>query len=173
GTARMSDVANRISRAYGFWLDDAFASGGATGYDHKKLGITARGAWKSLERHFAELGIDPATDEFTAVGIGDMSGDVFGNGMLLSRSMKLVAAFDHRNVFIDPDPEPAVAYEERKRLFALPSSSWADYDPEPISEGGGVYPRDAEKIGLPPQGRAGPRTEGAVGAPGEPVRTDP
>ena len=170
GTARMSDVANRISREYGFWLDDAFASGGATGYDHKKLGITARGAWKSLERHFAELGIDPATDEFTAVGIGDMSGDVFGNGMLLSRSMKLVAAFDHRHVFIDPDPDPAVAYEERKRLFALPSSSWADYDPESISEGGGVYPRDAKKIELSPQARAVLGTEETVVTPAELIR---
>ena len=170
GTARMSDVANRISAEYGFWLDDAFASGGATGYDHKKLGITARGAWKSLERHFAELGLDPTADEFTAVGIGDMSGDVFGNGMLLSRTMKLVAAFDHRHIFIDPDPDPTAAYEERARLFALPASSWADYDPDLISAGGGVYPRDAKKIELSPEARAALGTEQTMVTPPELIR---
>lgn len=170
GTARMSDVANRISAEYGFWLDDAFASGGATGYDHKKLGITARGAWKSLERHFAELGIDPATDGFTAVGIGDMSGDVFGNGMLRSRTMRLIAAFDHRHIFIDPDPDPAAAYEERARLFAMPVSSWADYDPDAISPGGGVYPRDAKKVELSPEARAALGTEETVVTPAELIR---
>ncbi|GIU91527.1 MAG: NAD-glutamate dehydrogenase [Acidimicrobiia bacterium] len=153
GTARFSDIANRIAAEYGFWLGDAFASGGSTGYDHKKLGITARGAWKSLERHFYELGIDPARDTFTVVGIGDMSGDVFGNGMLLSDRMKLVAAFDHRHVFVDPDPDPLRSYQERRRLFELPGSSWADYDPAVLSEGGGVYPRSAKQIRLSPQAR--------------------
>src|SRR5690606_33687558 len=127
GTARFSDLANEIAAENDFWLDDAFASGGATGYDHKGLGITARGAWKSLERHFLEDGIDPHQDEFTAVGIGDMSGDVFGNGMLGSDRIKLVAAFDHRHIFLDPDPDPAISYAERKRLFELPRSSWEDY----------------------------------------------
>ena len=153
GTARLSDTANRIAAEYGFWLDDAFASGGATGYDHKGLGITARGAWKSLERHFFELGIDPNRDSFTAVGIGDMSGDVFGNGMLQSRSIRLVAAFDHRHIFLDPDPDPERAYEERRRLFELPGSSWDDYDRSAISAGGGVYPRSAKKIELSEEAR--------------------
>ena len=127
GTATFSDTANAIAREYGFWLDDAFASGGSVGYDHKKLGITARGAWESVKRHFRELGMDPARDEFTVVGIGDMSGDVFGNGMLLSDKIKLLAAYDHRHVFIDPDPDPATSFAERKRLFDKPGSSWADY----------------------------------------------
>jgi glutamate dehydrogenase len=154
GTARFSDLANEIAAENDFWLDDAFASGGATGYDHKGLGITARGAWKSLERHFLEDGIDPHSDEFTAVGIGDMSGDVFGNGMLGSDTMKLVAAFDHRHVFLDPHPDPAVSYAERKRLFELPRSSWEDYNPDLISTGGGVFPRSAKSIDLSEPARA-------------------
>ncbi len=153
GTATFSDLANEIAREYRFWLDDAFASGGSTGYDHKKLGITARGAWKSLERHFAEIGIDPHTDPFTVVGIGDMSGDVFGNGMLCSDRIKLVAAFDHRHIFLDPDPDPARSYAERRRLFDMAGSSWDDYDREVISEGGGVWPRSAKKIPISPQVR--------------------
>ncbi|MDX1450521.1 MAG: NAD-glutamate dehydrogenase, partial [Acidimicrobiia bacterium] len=148
GTATFSDTANTIAAQRGFWLDDAFASGGSSGYDHKALGITARGAWESAKRHFQELGVDPEHDPFTAIGIGDMSGDVFGNGMLLSGSMKLVAAFDHRDVFLDPDPDPAVALEERRRLFHLPRSTWQDYDPSLISEGGGVFSRAAKRIEL-------------------------
>ena len=140
GTATFSDIANAISVEYGFWLGDAFASGGSAGYDHKAMGITARGAWESVRRHFRELGVDVATTDFTAVGIGDMSGDVFGNGMLLSRHIKLVGAFDHRHVFLDPDPDPEPSFRERERLFRLPGSSWADYDPALISPGGGVFP---------------------------------
>jgi glutamate dehydrogenase len=151
GTATFSDTANAIAREYGFWLDDAFASGGSVGYDHKKLGITARGAWESVKRHFRELGMDPARDEFTVVGIGDMSGDVFGNGMLLSDKIKLLAAYDHRHVFIDPDPDPAVSFAERKRLFDKPGSSWADYSK--LSEGGGIYPRGAKWIELSDRAR--------------------
>jgi glutamate dehydrogenase len=151
GTATFSDTANAVAREYGFWLDDAFASGGSVGYDHKKLGITARGAWESVKRHFRELGMDPAVDEFTAVGIGDMSGDVFGNGMLLSDRIKLVAAYDHRHVFIDPDPDPAASFAERTRLFEMAGSSWADYSV--LSEDGGVYRRDAKWIELPDRAR--------------------
>ena len=128
GTATFSDFANGVSREYGFWLDDAFASGGSAGYDHKEMGITAKGAWESVKRHFRELGLDTQTQEFTVVGIGDMSGDVFGNGMLLSEQIKLVAAFDHRHIFLDPDPDPARSFAERQRLFDLPRSSWDDYD---------------------------------------------
>jgi len=153
GTATLSDTANSIAGEYGFWLGDAFASGGATGYDHKRMGITARGAWESVKRHFRELGRDTQSEDFTVVGIGDMSGDVFGNGMLLSPHIRLVAAFDHRHIFIDPDPEPVRSFEERRRLFELPRSSWADYDPDAISEGGGIYPRTAKSIRLPPQAR--------------------
>jgi glutamate dehydrogenase len=153
GTATFSDIANGISADYGFWLDDAFASGGSVGYDHKKLGITARGAWESVKRHFRELGVDVATDEFTAVGIGDMSGDVFGNGMLLSSSMKLLAAYDHRHVFIDPDPDPAASHAERRRLFELAGSSWDDYSRDVLSEGGGVYRRDAKWVELSDRAR--------------------
>ncbi len=153
GTATFSDTANRVSAEYGFWLDDAFASGGSVGYDHKKLGITARGAWESVKRHFRELGVDVSSDEFTAVGIGDMSGDVFGNGMLLSSSMKLLAAYDHRHVFIDPDPDPAASFAERRRLFELPGSSWDDYSREVLSEGGGVYRRDAKWMELSDRAR--------------------
>ena len=153
GTATFSDIANAVARDYGFWLDDAFASGGSAGYDHKAMGITARGAWESLRRHFRELGLDPDRDPFTCVGIGDMSGDVFGNGMLLSDEIRLVAAFDHRHVFIDPDPDPAASFRERQRLFALPRSSWDDYDRAAISPGGGVWPRTAKSVPLAPEAR--------------------
>jgi glutamate dehydrogenase len=154
GTATFSDVANEISAKYGFWLGDAFASGGSQGYDHKKMGITARGAWESVHFHFRTLGLDVDTDEFTVVGIGDMSGDVFGNGMLLSEKIKLVAAFDHRHVFVDPDPDPAASFAERRRMFDLPRSSWADYDASLISAGGGVWPRTAKSVPVSAQARA-------------------
>ena len=151
GTATFSDTANEISQAYGYWLGDAFASGGSEGYDHKKMGITARGAWESVKFHFATLGVDPQTTEFTVAGIGDMSGDVFGNGMLLSEHILLVAAFDHRHIFLDPTPGAAASFAERQRLFALPRSSWADYDSALISAGGGVWPRSAKSIPVSPQ----------------------
>ena len=154
GTASFSDIANGIALEEGFWLGDAFASGGSTGYDHKKMGITARGAWESVKRHFRELGHDIQSEDFTVVGVGDMSGDVFGNGMLLSRHIRLVGAFNHRHVFIDPDPDPERSFDERKRLFELPGSSWADYDPEAISTGGGVYERTAKSIPLSEEARA-------------------
>jgi glutamate dehydrogenase len=154
GTATFSDIANEISRDHGFWLDDAFASGGSTGYDHKKMAITARGAWVSVQRHFREMNVDIAANPFTVVGVGDMSGDVFGNGMLRERTIKLVAAFDHRDIFIDPDPDPAASFKERERLFNLPRSSWQDYDHSLISPGGGVYSRSAKEIALSPQARA-------------------
>ncbi len=150
GTARFSDIANSIALERRFWLGDAFASGGSVGYDHKAMGITARGAWESVKRHFRERGIDCQAQDFTCVGIGDMSGDVFGNGMLLSRHIRLVAAFDHRHVFLDPDPDAAASFAERARLFALPRSSWADYDATLISTGGGVYPRSAKAIMITP-----------------------
>ncbi|WP_459983017.1 NAD-glutamate dehydrogenase domain-containing protein [Nocardioides sp. AN3] len=153
GTATFSDLANGIAAEHDFWLGDAFASGGATGYDHKALGVTARGMWESLRRHLGELGIDPTHDRFTVVGIGDMSGDVFGNGMLLSDRIRLVAAFDHRHIFLDPDPDSASSFSERQRLFATPGSSWADYRPELFSEGGGVYLRTATSVPLTPQVR--------------------
>ena len=151
GTASFSDIANALAEDYGFWLGDAFASGGSAGYDHKVMGITARGAWEAVKRHFRELGKDIQSEPFTAIGIGDMSGDVFGNGALLSRQMRLIAAFDHRHVFIDPDPDPAASWTERKRLFDLPASSWADYDAALISPGGGVFPRTAKQIALTPE----------------------
>ncbi|MFG1739262.1 NAD-glutamate dehydrogenase [Micromonospora chalcea] len=154
GTATFSDIANEISEAHSFWLGDAFASGGSAGYDHKKMGITARGAWESVKRHFRELGHDTQTQDFTVVGVGDMSGDVFGNGMLLSKHIRLVAAFDHRHIFLDPDPDSARSFQERKRLFDLPRSSWEDYDSELISEGGGVHPRTAKSVPITPQVRA-------------------
>ncbi|MEV1011192.1 NAD-glutamate dehydrogenase [Streptomyces sp. NPDC049881] len=154
GTATFSDIANEVAQAYGFWLGDAFASGGSAGYDHKGMGITARGAWESVKRHFRELGHDTQTQDFTVAGIGDMSGDVFGNGMLLSEHIRLVAAFDHRHIFLDPEPDPAVSYAERRRLFELPRSSWADYDASLISKGGGVHPRSAKSIAITPQVRA-------------------
>jgi len=148
GTATFSDIANALARDYGYWLDDAFASGGSAGYDHKKMGITARGAWESVKRHFRELGQDIQTTPFSAVGVGDMSGDVFGNGMLLSQQTRLVAAFDHRHIFIDPDPDPARSWQERRRLFELPRSSWMDYDRSLLSAGGGIYDRAAKSIAL-------------------------
>ncbi len=154
GTAAMSDVANSVAADYGFWLGDAFASGGSSGYDHKEMGITARGAWESVKRHFRELGRDIQREDFTVVGIGDMSGDVFGNGMLLSRHIRLVGAFDHRHVFLDPDPDAERSFEERRRLFGLPRSSWADYDRDLISEGGGVFARTVKSIPLSEQARA-------------------
>ncbi|MET8179422.1 NAD-glutamate dehydrogenase [Streptomyces sp. NPDC005336] len=154
GTATFSDIANDVAQAYGFWLGDAFASGGSAGYDHKGMGITARGAWESVKRHFRELGHDTQTEDFTVVGVGDMSGDVFGNGMLLSEHIRLVAAFDHRHIFIDPNPDAATSYAERRRLFELPRSSWADYNPELISAGGGIHPRTAKAIPITPQVRA-------------------
>ncbi|MFG1676835.1 NAD-glutamate dehydrogenase [Micromonospora sp. NPDC049282] len=154
GTATFSDIANEISTAHRFWLGDAFASGGSAGYDHKKMGITARGAWESVKRHFRELGHDTQTQDFTVVGVGDMSGDVFGNGMLLSEHIRLVAAFDHRHIFLDPDPDAATSFRERKRLFDLPRSSWEDYDPELISAGGGIFPRTAKSVPVTPQVRA-------------------
>ncbi|MFG1890235.1 NAD-glutamate dehydrogenase [Micromonospora sp. NPDC049051] len=153
GTATFSDIANEISTAHNFWLGDAFASGGSAGYDHKKMGITARGAWESVKRHFREMGHDTQTQDFTVVGVGDMSGDVFGNGMLLSEHIRLVAAFDHRHIFLDPDPDAATSYAERKRLFELPRSSWEDYDRKLISAGGGVYPRGAKSVPISPQVR--------------------
>ncbi|MFF3122219.1 NAD-glutamate dehydrogenase [Streptomyces sp. NPDC057908] len=146
GTAKFSDIANEVAVSYGFWLGDAFASGGSAGYDHKGMGITARGAWESVERHFRELGHDTQTEDFTVVGVGDMSGDVFGNGMLLSEHIRLVAAFDHRHIFIDPNPDAATSYAERRRLFDLPRSSWADYNKELLSAGGGIHPRSAKSI---------------------------
>ncbi|HYM03625.1 MAG TPA: NAD-glutamate dehydrogenase, partial [Stellaceae bacterium] len=154
GTASFSDIANGVSAEYGFWLGDAFASGGSAGYDHKVMGITARGAWESVKRHFRERGTDIQTTDFTVVGVGDMSGDVFGNGMLRSEHIKLVAAFDHRHVFLDPAPDPARSFAERKRLFALPRSSWADYDKALISPGGGVFERSLKAIPLSPEMRA-------------------
>src|SRR5271157_3450516 len=151
GTATFSDIANGVSKEYGFWLDDAFASGGSVGYDHKKMGITARGAWESVKRHFRKLGVNTQTTDFTVVGIGDMSGDVFGNGMLLSRHIKLLGAFDHRHVFLDPNPDPEASFMERERLFNLPRSSWADYDHNLISKGGGIYSRSAKSVTLNPE----------------------
>ena len=153
GTAAFSDVANGIALSRNFWLGDAFASGGSHGYDHKAMGITAKGAWISVQRHFLEMGIDVQSDEISVAGCGDMSGDVFGNGMLLSKSLKLIAAFDHRHIFIDPRPDPAKSWAERKRLFELPRSSWDDYDKKLISKGGGVYPRTEKSIPLSSEAR--------------------
>ncbi|HWK27375.1 MAG TPA: NAD-glutamate dehydrogenase [Solirubrobacter sp.] len=170
GTATFSDTANRVAQEAGFWLDDAFASGGSAGYDHKALGITARGAWESVKRHFKELGVDTQTDDFTAVGVGDMSGDVFGNGMLLSEHIRLVGAYDHRHVFIDPSPDAATSYRERKRLFETPRSSWDDYDRALISEGGGVFPRSAKAITLSPQAREALGVTEEVMAPTDVIR---
>ncbi|MCS0583308.1 NAD-glutamate dehydrogenase [Massilia pinisoli] len=154
GTATFSDIANSIAVSRGFWLGDAFASGGSNGYDHKKMGITAKGAFEAVKRHFYEMGHDMNSTPVTMVGVGDMSGDVFGNGVLLSRQLKVLAAFDHRHIFLDPNPDVAVSFEERKRMFALPRSSWEDYNKELISEGGGVFPRTARHIELSPQVRA-------------------
>ncbi|HEX7003981.1 MAG TPA: NAD-glutamate dehydrogenase [Trueperaceae bacterium] len=151
GTATFSDLANATAAEYDFWLGDAFASGGSHGYDHKEIGITARGAWETVARHFREMGVNIHQDEFTAVGIGDMSGDVFGNGMLYTDKIKLVAAFNHLHIFLDPDPDPARSYRERKRLFEMPRSSWRDYDTSKISKGGGVFDRSAKSIRLSPE----------------------
>lgn len=154
GTATFSDIANGVSADYGHWLDDAFASGGSAGYDHKKMGITARGAWESVKRHFRELGKDIQNEDFTCVGVGDMSGDVFGNGMLLSRHIKLLGAFNHLHIFVDPDPDPAESWVERKRLFDTPGTAWTDYDAKLISKGGGVFDRKAKSIKLSPEIKA-------------------
>jgi glutamate dehydrogenase len=154
GTATFSDTANAIALERGFWLGDAFASGGSNGYDHKAMGITARGAWISVQRHFLEMGVDVQSEPVRVVGCGDMSGDVFGNGMLLSKAIKLVAAFDHRHIFIDPDPEPAASWAERQRLFDLPRSSWADYSEALLSRGGGIFPRTLKQITLSPEARS-------------------
>ena len=167
GTAAFSDYANSVSAEYGFWLGDAFASGGSAGYDHKKMGITARGAWEAVKRHFRELGVDTQSQTITAVGIGDMSGDVFGNGMLLSPHVKLLAAFDHRHIFLDPDPDPAASLAERRRVYDLPRSSWADYDAKLISAGGGVWPRAAKSIPVSSQVRAVLGIEAELMAPAE------
>ena len=153
GTATFSDIANGLSAEYGFWLGDAFASGGSVGYDHKAMGITARGAWESVKRHFSELDLDTQSEPFTVVGVGDMSGDVFGNGMLLSQHIRLLAAFDHRHIFLDPNPDEAASFAERQRLFDLPRSSWDDYDKGLISEGGGVFGRQAKSIPVSEQVR--------------------
>lgn len=154
GTATFSDIANGVSADYNFWLGDAFASGGSVGYDHKAMGITARGAWEAVKRHFREIGKNIQTEPFTAAGVGDMSGDVFGNGMLLSKETLLVAAFDHRDIFIDPTPDAAKAFAERERMFALPRSSWQDYNKELISKGGGIFPRSQKSIPLSPEIKA-------------------
>src|SRR5688500_6110798 len=154
GTATFSDIANAIATERGFWLGDAFASGGSYGYDHKAMGITARGAWISVQRHFREIGTDVQTQPISVAGVGDMSGDVFGNGMLLSKAIKLVAAFDHRHIFLDPDRDPAASWEERNRLFNLPRSSWDDYDRKLISKGGGIFPRSQKSIPISSEVRA-------------------
>ena len=154
GTATFSDIANGLAEDYGFWLGDAFASGGSAGYDHKVMGITARGAWEAVKRHFREAGKDIQTTDFTVVGVGDMSGDVFGNGMLLSKHIRLIAAFDHRHIFVDPNPDSASSWEERKRMFELPRSSWEDYDKSKISAGGGVFARNLKSIALTPEIKA-------------------
>lgn len=170
GTATFSDLANEVAAEYGFWLGDAFASGGSVGYDHKKMGITARGAWESVKRHFRGIGTNIQETPFTVVGIGDMSGDVFGNGMLLSKKTRLLAAFDHRHIFIDPDPDPETSWEERARLFALPRSSWDDYNKKLISSGGGVYPRSAKSIKLTSEACAALSLEADPLSPAELIR---
>ncbi|WP_330175554.1 NAD-glutamate dehydrogenase [Streptomyces sp. NBC_01498] len=162
GTASFSDIANEVAIAYDFWLGDAFASGGSAGYDHKGMGITARGAWESVKRHFREMGHDTQTEDFTVAGVGDMSGDVFGNGMLLSEHIRLVAAFDHRHIFIDPKPDAATSFAERRRLFELPRSSWADYDTSLLSAGGGIHPRTAKSIPVNAHMREALGIEGGV-----------
>jgi glutamate dehydrogenase len=171
GTATFSDYANAISVERGFWLGDAFASGGSAGYDHKKMGITARGAWVCVERHFRELDIDIATMPFRVVGVGDMSGDVFGNGMLLSPEIRLIAAFDHRDIFLDPNPDPAASLAERRRLFDLPRSSWQDYDKKLLSKGGGIFPRSSKSIPLSPEVRKMLRVDASSMTPAELIST--
>ena len=170
GTASFSDIANAIAQEHHFWLDDAFASGGSAGYDHKKMGITARGAWESVKRHFREIDIDIGETPFSVVGIGDMSGDVFGNGMLRERTIKLIAAFDHRDIFIDPAPDPDRSFEERRRLFDLPRSSWQDYDRTLISKGGGVFPRALKEIALSEEARAALDLQTAKATPQEVIK---
>jgi glutamate dehydrogenase len=170
GTATFSDIANAISADYRFWLGDAFASGGSAGYDHKKMGITARGAWECVKRHFREMGIDIQKQDFSVSGVGDMSGDVFGNGMLLSRHIRLQAAFDHRHIFLDPEPHTAVSFAERARLFALPRSSWDDYDRKKISRGGGVFARSAKSITLSAEARTLLGLDGSAHAPNDIIR---
>ncbi len=170
GTAAFSDIANEISASYGFWLDDAFASGGSAGYDHKKMGITARGAWEAVRRHFREQDLNVQKDPFTVIGIGDMSGDVFGNGMLLSRKIKLVAAFNHMHIFLDPNPDMAASYKERRRLFGKSRSSWTDYKEQVISKGGGVFSRQAKTIRLSAEVRKMLDTEAASMQPNELIR---
>jgi glutamate dehydrogenase len=162
GTATFSDIANDVAKSYGFWLGDAFASGGSVGYDHKAMGITAKGTWEAVKRHFREIGVDTQTEDFTVVGVGDMSGDVFGNGMLLSKHIRLIAAFDHRHIFLDPDPDAATSWDERKRMFDLPRSSWDDYDKSLISEGGGVYSREQKAIPISEQVREALGIDGPV-----------
>lgn len=170
GTATFSDIANALSADYGFWLDDAFASGGSAGYDHKKMGITARGAWEAVRRHFQEQSINVQKDPFTVAGIGDMSGDVFGNGMLLSKTIRLVAAFNHEHIFLDPDPDAAATYRERKRLFRLPRSRWSDYDESLLSKGGGIYSRQSKEIRVSPEVQAMLGIDQAVLRPNELIR---
>ena len=167
GTATFSDIANGLAESYDFWLGDAFASGGSAGYDHKAMAITARGAWEAVKRHFREMGKDIQAEPFTVVGVGDMSGDVFGNGMLLSRQIRLLAAFDHRHIFLDPDPDPETSFAERQRLFDLPRSSWDDYDRKAISSGGGVFPRTQKSIPLSPEVREALGLNQAEAAPAE------
>ena len=162
GTAKFSDVANGVSAEYAFWMADAFASGGSNGYDHKAVGITAKGGWECVKRHFRERGKDIQTEPFTVAGVGDMSGDVFGNGMLLSTQIRLIAAFDHRHIFIDPDPDPATSFEERQRMFDMGRSSWEDYDESLLSKGGMIVPRNSQ--------RGGPFS-GSIGCFGAPRRT--
>jgi glutamate dehydrogenase len=154
GTATFSDTRNGISLEHDFWLGDAFASGGSAGYDHKGMGITARGAWEAVRRHFREMDVDIRSTPFTVAGVGDMSGDVFGNGMLLDRTIRLVAAFDHRDIFLDPAPDPEASFLERKRLFELPRSSWQDYNRARLSPGGGIFSRSAKEIPLSPEAQA-------------------
>ena len=170
GTATFSDAANELAGEYGYWLADAFASGGSAGYDHKELGITARGGWESVKWHFRAMGRDVAKDPFTVVGIGDMSGDVFGNGMLLSEQIRLVAAFDHRHIFVDPDPDPAASFAERRRLYDLARSTWDSYDKTLLSDGGGVFPRAAKRIELSPQMRESFGTEATALTPDELIK---
>jgi glutamate dehydrogenase len=170
GTATFSDFANAISEEYGFWLGDAFASGGSSGYDHKEMGITARGAWELVKRHFRELGRNIESSEVSVIGVGDMSGDVFGNGMLMSRHLRLLAAFDHRHVFVDPDPDPERSFAERLRLFRLPRSSWAEYDRALLSRGGGVFERSAKSIPISPEMKRTFDVEAEHLTPGELIR---
>jgi glutamate dehydrogenase len=171
GTATFSDIANALSAEYSFWLGDAFASGGSAGYDHKKMGITAKGAWECVRRHFREFGVDTQSQDFTVAGIGDMAGDVFGNGMLLSPHIRLVAAFNHQHIFLDPEPDAARSFRERERLFDLPRSAWSDYDTRLIAKGGGIFPRDAKEIALSPQARALLGIETAKASPNDVIRS--